>query len=143
MNRQGFTLMEVMITVVIVAVIAAIAIPSYTGYMTRTRRADAITTLEMVAMYEEKAFAETNSYESLANLIANRGLIDPNADADRNYNINVAPLPAYNQGYIASAAPINDQAGDTFTFAIDSNGNRGTLNGGVVAVDTESWNSLR
>lgn len=143
MNRKGLTLMEVMVTLVIVGILAAIAIPSYTGYVTRTRRADAITALETVALYQEKAFAETNSYESLANLIANRGLPNPNADPDRNYTINIGPLPAYTQGFIASAAPVNAQAGDVHTFAIDSNGNRGTLNAGAVAVDTALWNSLR
>jgi len=143
MNNKGFTLMELMITVVIIGILAAVAIPSYTGYMNRTRRADAITALETVALYEEKAFAETNTYESLANLIANRGLPNPNADPDRNYTINIGPLPAYAQGFIASAVPINAQAGDTYTFAIDSNGNRGTLNAGAVAVNTDLWNSLR
>ena len=143
MNNKGMTLMELMITVVIIGIIAAVAIPSYNGYMNRTRRADAITALETVALYEEKAFAETNTYESLANLIANRGLSNPNADPDRNYTINIAPLPAYNQGFIASAVPINAQAGDAYTFAIDSKGNRGTLNGGVVAVNNDLWNSLR
>jgi len=142
-NNKGLTLMELMITVLIVGIIAAIAIPSYTGYVTRTRRADAVTMLETVALYQEKAFAETNSYESLANLVANRGLPDPNADPDRHYTINVGPLPAYSQGFIASAAPINAQAGDVYTFAIDSNGNRGTLNGGAVAANTELWNTLR
>ncbi|HPI92268.1 MAG TPA: type IV pilin protein [Deltaproteobacteria bacterium] len=143
MNRRGFTLMEVMITVVIVAIIAAVAIPSYTGYVTRTRRADAITALETVALYEEKAFAETNSYETLANLIASRGLQNPNADTNRNYNIAVGPLVAYTQGFIATAAPINKQTGDIYTFAIDSNGNRGTLSGGAVAANNDLWNSLR
>lgn len=143
MNKKGLTLMELMITVVVVGIIAAIAIPSYMGYMTRTRRADAITALETVALYQEKAFAETNSYEGLADLIANRGLPNLNADPNRNYTINIGPLPAYNQGFIASAVPVNAQAGDVYTFAIDSNGNRGTLNGGAVAVNTNLWNSLR
>lgn len=143
MNRKGLTLMEVMITVVIVGIIAAIAIPSYTGYMNRTRRADAVTILETVALYQEKAFAETNSYENLAGLVANRGLPNPNADANRNYTIAVGPLGTYAQGFIATATPVNRQAGDTFTFAIDSNGNRGTHNAGAVVANTELWNSLR
>jgi type IV pilus assembly protein PilE len=143
MNTRGFSLMEVMVTVVIVAIIAAIAIPSYTGYMNRTRRADAVTALETVALYQEKAFAETNSYESLGDLIANRGLPDPNADANRNYTITVNPLGSYAQGFIAVASPINKQAGDTYTFAIDSNGNRGTHNAGAVQTNTDLWNSLR
>jgi len=143
MNTRGFSLIEVMVTVVIVAIIAAIAIPSYTGYMNRTRRSDAVTALETVALYQEKAFAETNSYESLPNLIANRGLPNPNANGNRNYDIAVGPLGTYANGFIATATPINKQAGDIYTFAIDSNGNRGTFNGGAVQVNTDLWNSLR
>ncbi|HPC47288.1 MAG TPA: type IV pilin protein [Deltaproteobacteria bacterium] len=140
---RGMTLLEIMLVVVIVGIIAAIAIPSYTGYMTRTRRADAVTALETVALYEEKAFAETNTYRSLADLVAGHGLPNPNADANRNYNITVQPINTYAEGFIATATPINAQAGDTIVFGIDSNGNRGTMNGGVLMNDTKLWNSLR
>jgi prepilin-type N-terminal cleavage/methylation domain-containing protein len=40
-NQNGFTLIEVMIVVVIVAILAAIAIPSYQDSIRKTRRADA------------------------------------------------------------------------------------------------------
>lgn len=143
-NRRGLTLIEVMLAVVIVGIIAAIAIPSYTSYMNRTRRAEAVTALETVALYEEKAFAETNSYESLADLIANRGLPNPNADPNRNYNIDVQALGAgFNEGFIATATPMNAQAGDEYVFGIDSNGNRGTVAGGAVVANPTLWNSLR
>ena len=40
-KHAGFTLIELMITIAIVAIIAAIAIPSYDNYVRETRRADA------------------------------------------------------------------------------------------------------
>jgi type IV pilus assembly protein PilE len=141
MNKKGFSLMEIMIVVVIVGILAAIAIPAYTGYMTRTRRAEAVTALETVAQYEEKAFAEINSYESIGDLTLNRGL--PNQDTS-NYTIAVNPLGAWTQGFVAIATPRagSPQDGD-ITFAIDSNGNRGELNGAIVAPNQQLWNSLR
>ncbi|HOJ15543.1 MAG TPA: type IV pilin protein [Deltaproteobacteria bacterium] len=142
-NKRGVTLMEVIITVVIVGIIAAIAIPAYTGYVNRTRRAEAVTALETVALYEEKAFAEANTYESLPDLIANRRLPDPNANS-RYYQIDVDPINGdYAEGFIATATPINEQAGDGIVFGIDSNGNRGTVSGGVVVQNQDLWNSLR
>lgn len=141
MNKKGFSLMEIMIVVVIVGILAAVAIPAYNGYTTRTRRAEAITALETVALYEEKAHAETSSYESIADLMLNRGLTNQDT---ANYTIAVNPLGSWAQGFVARATPKagSPQAGD-ITFAIDSNGNRGELNGAVVAPNPQLWNSLK
>ncbi|MGC9324245.1 MAG: type IV pilin protein [Desulfomonilia bacterium] len=141
MDRKGFSLLEVMVVVVIVGIIAAIAIPSYNGYVTRTRRADAVSALETVALYQEKNMAEHGAYGTLAQLNANVGLVNPNADPDRNYNITVI-LGAGNTSYVAIATGMNAQAGD-IEFALDSNGNRGTNNAGSVSPNAQLWRTLR
>ena len=41
-NQKGFTLLEIMVTVAIVGILAAIAIPIYNNYMTKTRIAEAL-----------------------------------------------------------------------------------------------------
>jgi type IV pilus assembly protein PilE len=142
MNKKGFSLMEIMIVVVIVGILAAVAIPAYTGYVTRTRRADAVTALETVALNEEKVFAETNNYVDLATLMgAPWNLPNPST---RYYLIAATPQNG-GAAFIATATPQNEQAGDGVVFAIDSNGNRGRPNGGGTAAvtDTNLWNSLR
>lgn len=40
-SSQGFTLIELMVVIVIVAILAAIAIPSYQHYVAKTRKAEA------------------------------------------------------------------------------------------------------
>ena len=61
-SRIGITLIELLIVVAIVAILAAIAIPMYTGYMQRARRADAKTALEQLRASQEMRRAERGSY---------------------------------------------------------------------------------
>ncbi len=61
-RSTGFTLIELMITVIILAIIVAIAYPAYTTYMTQTRRSDAQIALMQVASLQEKYFSACSDY---------------------------------------------------------------------------------
>jgi type IV pilus assembly protein PilE len=62
MNASGFTLLELLITTVIVAILATIAIPSYTSYVVRTHRIEAqIALLNLVAEIEAH-YTEHHTY---------------------------------------------------------------------------------
>jgi type IV pilus assembly protein PilE len=63
-SRTGITLIELLIVVVIVGILAAIAVPMYTGYMQRARRADAKTALEQLRASQEMMRAERGSYST-------------------------------------------------------------------------------
>ncbi len=66
-NRHaGFTLIEVMIAVVIVAILAAVALPSYQQYTKRNHRAGAKVALLMDAQFMERIFTESNAYNKNA-----------------------------------------------------------------------------
>lgn len=63
MNRNsGFTLIELMITVAIVAILAAIALPSYRDYVLRGHIADATQLLSQQAIRAEQYFASHRVY---------------------------------------------------------------------------------
>lgn len=64
MNRRGITLIELMIVIVVVGVLAAVAIPTYTNYMMRARRADAKTALEQLRASQEMFRAERGVYST-------------------------------------------------------------------------------
>jgi len=64
MNTQkGFTLIEIMIALVIVAILAAVALPSYRGQVVRTRRAAAETCLMELAQFMERFYTVNLAYD--------------------------------------------------------------------------------
>ena len=68
-RAAGFTLIEMMIVVVIAAILASIAIPSYQAQIRKSRRTDAKTAVLDLAGREEKYFSLNNTYtNSAANL---------------------------------------------------------------------------
>lgn len=57
MRQRGFTLIELMIAVVVVAILAAIALPSYRSSVVRSNRADAQQALLVAAQNLERFYA--------------------------------------------------------------------------------------
>lgn len=72
-TQAGFTLIEVMVVTVIIAILAAIAIPAYTEQVARGRRSDAKASLLEAAQWMERRYTLTQSYENIGALPGLRG----------------------------------------------------------------------
>jgi len=61
-NARGFTLIEVMITVTIITILAAVALPQYRDYVSRSRLADASTGLATMRAQMERYYQDNRTY---------------------------------------------------------------------------------
>lgn len=63
MNYQkGFTLIELMVVVAIVAILASVAYPSYQDSVIKTKRAEARVALMQIMQQEERFYSQNNTY---------------------------------------------------------------------------------
>lgn len=108
-RSRGFTLMELMITVAIVGILAAIAYPSYQDYVRRAARADAQADMLEVAQWLERRYTAANSYvfPTPPGLPITQ---TPRVGAAR-YNL-TAVVPAGGQTFTLTATPAGAQVGD-------------------------------
>ncbi|MGV3592656.1 MAG: type IV pilin protein [Gammaproteobacteria bacterium] len=132
-SARGFTLVEILVALAIVAIIAAIALPSYRDSTLRAGRADGKTALMQVASDQERFFSNNFTYSTNAVPLATT----PTASLtsrDGNYVVTVAACSGGTIAtcFVASAAPQGGQTADSCgTLTINQLGVR-TASGGTV-----------
>ena len=110
-TETGMTLIELIIAVAIIAILAAIAIPNYERYVSKSNRVDATTEIMKLAAAQEKFYLQNNSYATeplLAAYITGGTTLETQSGY---YGVAVTgkdglatPL-AYQQGYVLTLTP--------------------------------------
>ncbi|MHB1124210.1 MAG: type IV pilin protein [Ramlibacter sp.] len=105
-RQQGFTLIELMITVAVVAILAAIAYPTYQNAMVKNRRAAAQAYLADVAQREQQYLMDNRAYtDSPTTLKAT-----PSSDVGSYYDISITAAASTPPAFTATATPRSGSA---------------------------------
>jgi type IV pilus assembly protein PilE len=124
-GKAGFTLIELMITVAIIAVLVGIAYPSYRSYIVRNNRGAAQAALMDIAQRQQQYLADMRSY---ASTVAVLNVTLP-ANVTQNYTVSIATTAGPPPTFTASAAPVSGspQVNDG-TLSIDQAGTKSPAN---------------
>lgn len=111
-NARGFTLIEVMIVLAIVAILAAIGYPSYSQFVAKGNRADARATLLEAAQYMERQYSAQSAYQ---NALPARLTVSPSGSGagQNRYSVSVT---ASTTAYTLTAAPVGTDVCGTLTL---------------------------
>ncbi|HEV7432091.1 MAG TPA: type IV pilin protein [Steroidobacteraceae bacterium] len=131
-HARGFTLIELMVVVAIVAILGTIAVSTYRNYILRTTRTEGRMALLATQVGQEKYFLQNNQYApDIATVIAappaglGINLTPAGVTSGGNYTVSFAAVTAntYTLQAVATGAQANDTAA-CLIFTINEQGQR-------------------
>ncbi len=147
-TSPGFTLIELVVTIVVLAILISVAVPAYTSQVRKTRRTEARTALLDLATREERYNSSTSVYSSTPADVGMAGAY-PITVGSGYYQITVcvaAALPCTADAgkgstFFLTATPVGAQAGDAQcgSFTLDSTGVQ-AVTGTDAATPSNCWN---
>ena len=131
---SGFTLIELMVVVAVIGILSAIAYPSYSEYVQRSRIAEATSTLGDMRIRQERYFQDNRTYVSAGTTC---GATLPAANS-----FTYACVAATSSTFVATATGTAGMVG--FTFSVDQdNVRRTTASPWVAGLPVQCWITRR
>ncbi len=144
--HRGFSLIELVVTMLIVAILAAIAIPAYSNYVRKSRRTDAKSGLLNLAALEERFFSTQNSYTADPTQLGYPSFPLTLGAGAGDYTVAafapVAATPTTPASYAITAVAVGDQLKDTqcYSFTITSQGVQSSVDNLGNPTTSVCWN---
>ncbi len=124
---HGMTLIELLITVTLVAILAAVVVPSYQQTIAASRRSDATSALLALAQLMERTYSEQGTYANAR--VGTNGLY-PSQSPQGYYTISIVNQSA--DAFSIKATPTGVQASDRCgSYTYDQSGTKGVSPAGV------------
>ena len=119
-KSAGFTLIELMVVIVIVAILAAIALPSYQQYIQRGKITEATSNLSSARLQLEKYYADNRKYDN--GTAGTCGVTMPSGASARYFTITCASGSANavgDQTFTVTATGVAGQGMSGFAYTIN------------------------
>jgi prepilin-type N-terminal cleavage/methylation domain-containing protein len=141
-RSNGFTLIEVMIVVAIVAILAAVAIPSYRDYILRGQLVDGTTILSTVRADMERYYQDNRKYIAVGGFVPPCASIDPTTRTQGKFVVTCTTTDVPQQTFLLTATATSGSALN-FAYSVDQRDNRSTVSTGItgwpVPVPNTCW----
>jgi type IV pilus assembly protein PilE len=143
-RARGVTLIELMLVVVIIAILASIAVPSYRAYLLRSQRTDARTALLKIQSAQERFLLQQNRYalDDELTVAPPAGLGQLRVSDNGFYQIEIVEGATPTE-YVLEATPVSDRGQQDDSkcaeFSIDQNGIKRAVNTSGTDTTQDCW----
>jgi type IV pilus assembly protein PilE len=151
-RQQGFTLVELVVAMVIIATLAAIAIPSYSSYVLKSHRTEAKGALLDLMASEERYYSTNNQYTTNPQALGYPAASAPFAIGTGGYyvvnQISLGAVVAPSGTSVGSPATVTiianatgNQTKDTacYAYTVSSSGQQSAQNSALVDNTADCW----